>query len=84
MSPATAAADLVMLGVSTFTLQDNIHFLTGALMALMLRQQPLPAASQLHDETPSRPNLSWQPTTSDLALWIRLSVLETQFADDVR
>ena len=37
MSPATAAADLVMLGVSTSTLQDNIHFLAGALMALMLR-----------------------------------------------
>ena len=40
----------------------------------------LPAASQRRDETPSRPNLSWQPITAVLALLFRQRVLETQAA----
>ena len=39
MSPATAAADLAILGVSTFTVHDNVHFL-ATVMALMLRKPP--------------------------------------------
>ena len=41
----------------------------------------LPAAPQLHDNTPFYTKLSLQPTTSDLALLIRQSDLETQVAD---
>ena len=39
MSPATAAADLAVLRVSTSTVQGNVHFL-ATVMALMLRQPP--------------------------------------------
>ena len=34
-----------------------------------------------HHLADSRPNLSRQPTTSDLALWIRQCVLETRAPD---
>ena len=38
-------------------------------------------ATGLHNEASSRPNLSGQPTTSDLVLQIRKHVLETKAAD---
>ena len=38
-------------------------------------------APGLHNEASSRPNLSEQPTTSDLVLRIRQHVLETEAAD---
>ena len=41
----------------------------------------LSGATGLHNEASSRPNLSGQPTTSDLVLQIRKHVLETKAAD---
>ena len=38
-------------------------------------------APGLHNEASSRPNLSGQPTTSDIVLQIRQHVLETEAAD---